>query len=96
MRQGLAFCSEDRKREGLVAASFRARELDSGDAGQSRRRLRLLPRKEQERLTEHYIRALKIKTPERRDADPKSVRRQPAKSAARPLARGATEVDHPG
>ena len=63
MRQGLAFCSEDRKAEGLVPhLSVRENLILAMQAG--RGPLRLLPRKEQNRLAEHYIAALKIKTPD--------------------------------
>ena len=62
IRQGLAFCSEDRKSEGLVPHLSVRENLIL--AMQARRGpLRLLSRKEQEQLTEHYISALKIKTP---------------------------------
>jgi len=62
IRHGLAFCSEDRKSEGLVPhLSVRENLLLAIQA--SRGPFRLLPRKEQEKLTEHYISALKIKTP---------------------------------
>jgi monosaccharide-transporting ATPase len=62
MRHGLAFCSEDRKGEGLVPhLSVRENLILAMQA--SRGPLRLLPRKEQERLAAHYIAALKIKTP---------------------------------
>jgi monosaccharide-transporting ATPase len=62
VRLGLAFCSEDRKGEGL-APHLSVRENLILAMQASRGPLRLLPRKEQERLTEHYIAALKIKTP---------------------------------
>ncbi|HWF17781.1 MAG TPA: sugar ABC transporter ATP-binding protein [Verrucomicrobiae bacterium] len=63
VRHGLAFCSEDRKSEGLVPhLSVRENLILAMQA--SRGPLRLLPRKEQEQLTEHYINALKIKTPD--------------------------------
>ena len=63
MRQGLAYCSEDRKHEGLVPhLSVRENLILAMQAG--RGALRLLPRREQERLTEHYISALRIKTPD--------------------------------
>jgi galactofuranose transport system ATP-binding protein len=62
IRHGLAFCSEDRKTEGLVPhLSVRENLILAMQA--SRGPLRLLPRKEQEQLTAHYIEALKIKTP---------------------------------
>jgi simple sugar transport system ATP-binding protein len=63
IREGLAFCSEDRKSEGLVPhLSVRENLILAIQA--NRGPLRLLPRKEQETLTEHYIRALNIKTPD--------------------------------
>lgn len=61
IRHGLAFCSEDRKTEGLVPhLSVRENLILAMQA--SRGPMRLLSRKEQEELTEHYISALKIKT----------------------------------
>jgi simple sugar transport system ATP-binding protein len=67
MRHGLAFCSEDRKSEGLVPhLSVRENLILAMQA--ARGQLRLLPRKDQERLTEHYISALRIKTPSGRAA----------------------------
>jgi simple sugar transport system ATP-binding protein len=61
VRHGLAFCSEDRKSEGLVPhLSVRENLILAMQA--SRGPLRLLSRKEQDQLTEHYIAALKIKT----------------------------------
>ncbi len=63
IREGLAFCSEDRKSEGLIPhLSIRENLILALQA--NRGPLRLLPRKEQETLTEHYIRALNIKTPD--------------------------------
>jgi monosaccharide-transporting ATPase len=62
IRHGLAFCSEDRKTEGLVPHLSVRENLIL--ALQARRGpARLLPRKEQEQLAEHYITALKIKVP---------------------------------
>jgi galactofuranose transport system ATP-binding protein len=62
VRQGLAFCSEDRKSEGLIPhLSIRENLILAMQA--SRGPLRLLPRKEQEGLAAHYIKALNIKTP---------------------------------
>lgn len=61
MRQGLAFCSEDRKSEGLVP-HLSVRENLILAMQSSRGALRLLSRKEQETLTAHYIQALNIKT----------------------------------
>ena len=62
IRCGLAYCSEDRKHEGLVPhLSVRENLILAMQA--NRGALRLLPRKEQERLAQHYIAALGIKTP---------------------------------
>lgn len=62
IREGLAFCSEDRKSEGLVP-HLSVRENLILAMQSSRGALRLLSRKEQEQLTRHYISALNIKTP---------------------------------
>ena len=62
IRRGLAFCSEDRKAEGLIPhLSVRENLILAMQA--SRGALRLLSRKEQRTLAEHYIQALNIKTP---------------------------------
>jgi simple sugar transport system ATP-binding protein len=62
MRHGLAFCSEDRKGEGIIPhLSVRENILLAMQA--SRGPLRRLARQEQETLAAHYIRALNIKTP---------------------------------
>ncbi|MDB6121228.1 MAG: sugar transporter ATP-binding protein [Pedosphaera sp.] len=62
VQHGLAFCSEDRKSEGLIPhLSVRENLILAMQA--SRGPLRLLPRKEQDALAAHYIRALNIKTP---------------------------------
>lgn len=62
VRHGLAFSSEDRKSEGVIPhLSVRENLILAMQA--SRGVLRLLARKEQETLAEHYIRALNIKTP---------------------------------
>ncbi len=59
---GLAFCSEDRKLEGVLP-NLSVRE-NLVLALQSRRGvLRRLRREEQDRLADHYIRALNIRTP---------------------------------
>jgi simple sugar transport system ATP-binding protein len=61
--RGLAFCSEDRKGEGIVPHLSVRENLIL--ALQARRgALRLLGRAEQEKLAAHYIRALNIKTPD--------------------------------
>ena len=61
IRQGMAFCSEDRKTEGIIPhLSVRENLILASQA--SRGAFRLLSRKEQETLTSHYIRALNIKT----------------------------------
>jgi galactofuranose transport system ATP-binding protein len=63
IRHGLAFCSEDRKVEGIVPhLSVRQNLILAMQAG--RGPLRPLPRKEQEAMAEHYIQALRIKTPD--------------------------------
>ena len=61
--QGLAFCSEDRKGEGIIP-NLSVRENIILAMQASRGALRLLPRAEQEQLCEHYISALNIKTPD--------------------------------
>ena len=62
IRYGLAFCSEDRKAEGLIPhLSVRENLILAMQA--NRGALRLLSAKEQRALTEHYIQALNIKTP---------------------------------
>lgn len=61
INHGFAFCSEDRKTEGIVPhLSVRENLILAMQA--SRGALRLLSRKEQEGLAENYIRALNIKT----------------------------------
>lgn len=60
--KGLAFCSEDRKGEGVIPTlSIRENLILSMQA--SRGALRLLSRAEQDQLCDHYIKALNIKTP---------------------------------
>jgi simple sugar transport system ATP-binding protein len=62
IRLGFAFCSEDRKTEGIVPdLSVRENLILAMQAG--RGALRLLPRAEQARVADHYIRALNIKAP---------------------------------
>lgn len=62
IQHGLAFCSEDRKSEGLIPhLSVRENLILAMQA--NRGALRLLSRQEQQKLAEHYIRALNIKTP---------------------------------
>ncbi|MBG85598.1 MAG: sugar ABC transporter ATP-binding protein [Verrucomicrobiales bacterium] len=59
---GLAFCSEDRKGEGIIPnLSLRENLILAMQA--SRGPVRLLPSAEQEQLCAHYIDALNIKTP---------------------------------
>lgn len=61
MEHGLAFCSEDRKSEGIIPhLSVRENIILAMQVG--RGPLRLLPRKEQDAIATHYIRALNIKT----------------------------------
>jgi len=63
LRRGLAFSSEDRKSEGIIPhLSVRENLILAMQA--SRGLLRLLSRKEQQTLAEHYIRALNVKTPD--------------------------------
>lgn len=62
MRLGLAFCSEDRKSEGIIPhLSVRENLIIAMQA--SRGPLRTIPRKQQEELAQYYIKALNIKTP---------------------------------
>ena len=62
MQHGLAFCSEDRKAEGILPhLSVRENLILAMQA--NRGPLRLMPRQEQDALAAHYIQALKIKTP---------------------------------
>jgi len=63
IRRGLAFCSEDRKTEGLAPnLSVRENLVLAMQAG--RGALRRLPRAEQQQVADHYIQALHIKTPD--------------------------------
>jgi galactofuranose transport system ATP-binding protein len=65
IERGLAFCPEDRKTEGIVAdLSIRENIVLALQA--KRGLFRFLPRKRQEQIANHYIRALGIKT---EDAD---------------------------
>lgn len=60
--KGLAFCSEDRKGEGVIPTlSIRENLILAMQA--NRGALRLLSRAEQDQLCDHYIKALNIKTP---------------------------------
>jgi len=60
--EGIAFCSEDRKSEGIVPSlSVRENIILAMQAG--RGFVRLLARRKQEELAAHYIQALRIKTP---------------------------------
>ncbi len=61
VRLGLAFCSEDRKREGILPNLSVRENLVFALQGK-RGTLRALTRTEQTRLCEHYIKALRIKT----------------------------------
>ncbi len=61
--EGLAFCSEDRKGEGIIPdLSVRENLILAMQA--ARGAVRLLPKAEQESLCAHYIKALDIKTPD--------------------------------
>lgn len=63
IRKGLAFCSEDRKTEGILPdLSVRENLILALQA--NRGPLRRIASKERDTLVEHYIRALGIKTPE--------------------------------
>jgi simple sugar transport system ATP-binding protein len=62
VRLGLAYCTEDRKTEGIIPnLSVRENMILAMQA--SRGPLRLLSRKEQANIADQYIRALNIKTP---------------------------------
>jgi galactofuranose transport system ATP-binding protein len=62
MAHDLAFCSEDRRAEGILPhLSVRENLILAMQAG--RGPLRLLPRRDQDALVDHYIRALGIKAP---------------------------------
>ena len=61
MRRGLAFCSEDRKTEGILP-NLSVRENLILALQASRGPVRLLRRAEQLRIVDHYIRLLAIKT----------------------------------
>jgi monosaccharide-transporting ATPase len=62
IRHGFAFCTEDRKSEGIIPnLSVRENMILAMQA--SRGPLRLLSRKEQAKIADQYIRALNIKTP---------------------------------
>ncbi|MEY2411174.1 MAG: galactofuranose transport system ATP-binding protein [Verrucomicrobiota bacterium] len=61
MKQGLAFCPEDRKSEGIIPhLSVRENIILAIQA--TRGPLKLLPRAEQETLAAHYVRTLNIRT----------------------------------
>lgn len=62
IRRGIAFCSEDRKVEGIIPTLSVRENLILALQG-SRGPMRRLPREEQETLATHYIQALGIKTP---------------------------------
>ncbi|WP_437681398.1 sugar ABC transporter ATP-binding protein [Sorangium sp. So ce131] len=62
IRAGLSYCSEDRKVDGIVP-NLSVRENLILALQASRGALRVLPRHEQDRLVQHYIKALSIKTP---------------------------------
>ncbi|WP_437552009.1 sugar ABC transporter ATP-binding protein [Sorangium sp. So ce367] len=62
IRAGLAYCPEDRKVDGIIPnLSVRENLLLALQASQGA--LRVLPRHERERLVQHYIKTLSIKTP---------------------------------
>lgn len=60
--EGVAFCSEDRKGEGIIPNLSVCENLILAMQA-SRGAVRLLPKAEQETLCEHYIAVLNIKTP---------------------------------
>ncbi|HEY5550291.1 MAG TPA: sugar ABC transporter ATP-binding protein [Opitutaceae bacterium] len=62
VRLGLAFCSEDRKSEGILPSLSVRENLVFALQGK-RGMFRALSSEEQEKLCEHYINALRIKTP---------------------------------
>jgi simple sugar transport system ATP-binding protein len=62
IRHGLAFCSEDRKTEGILP-NLSVRENIIFALQAKRGAWRILARAEQDRLAAHYIQALRIKTP---------------------------------
>ncbi len=62
VRLGLAFCSEDRKAEGILP-NLSVRENLLFAVQGKRGALHALSREEQRKLCEHYIKALRIKTP---------------------------------
>jgi simple sugar transport system ATP-binding protein len=62
MASGLAFCSEDRKEEGILAELTVRENIILALQGQ-RGLLRYLPAKKQEEIADAFIRQLKIKTP---------------------------------
>ncbi|WP_437745655.1 sugar ABC transporter ATP-binding protein [Sorangium sp. So ce1504] len=62
IRAGLAYCPEDRKVDGIIPnLSVRENLVLALQASQGA--LRVLPRHERDRLVQHYIKALSIKTP---------------------------------
>jgi galactofuranose transport system ATP-binding protein len=61
VRQGLGFCSEDRKTEGILP-NLSVRENIIFALQAKRGAWRTVPRAEQEKLCAHYIQALRIKT----------------------------------
>lgn len=61
IRRGLAFCSEDRKSEGIIP-NLSVRENLILALQASRGPARLLPRPEQMQIADHYIRLLNIRT----------------------------------
>jgi simple sugar transport system ATP-binding protein len=63
LRLGLAYCSEDRRTEGVIP-NLSVRENLILALQASRGAARLLPCAEQEALAAHYIRALNIRTPD--------------------------------
>ncbi len=85
IRQKFGFCPEDRKTDGIIG-DLSVRE-NIALALQARRGwARPISRAEQDRLADHYIKALDIRTSDREKADQAAFGRQPAEGDPRPLA----------
>ena len=83
--QGIAFCSENRRTEGLVA-DLTVRENIILALQAARGWTRPIPRRRQDELVEKYINALRHPPRQPRAAGTQPQRRQPAEGAAGPLA----------
>jgi monosaccharide-transporting ATPase len=85
IRQGIAFCSEDRKHEGaILPLSVRENVVLALQARQGI--WRAIPMKRQQQLASDYVKWLGIKTARHRDADRHALGRQPAEGAFGALA----------